>query len=162
MNGLTGWSEAWQEKDQNAGGRKAWERDMRMDLWEWPQSVSCESWRTFYFPVLTGSPPCCMWEVPFLNLMLLSFPELVFVLAYTFLGAGKPFMSKMEMTFLVAGLTVVRKPQTSLPMGWGSVQMITQYIFWCIGSNAKVCTYCWQDCCSHYNQYLTVKSEPLI
>lgn len=129
MNGLTGWSEAWQEKDQNAGGRKAWERDMWMDLWEWPQSVSCEYWRTFYFPVLTGSPPCCMREVPFLNLMLLSFPELVFVLAYTFLGAGKPFMSKMEMTFLVAGLSVVRKPQTSLPMGWGSVQMITQYIF---------------------------------
>lgn len=35
-------------------------------------------------------------------------------------------MSKIEMTFLIAGPSVARRPQTSLPVGQGSVQTVAQ------------------------------------
>ena len=47
VNGLTGWSEAWQEEAQNAGGWKGWERGVWMDGW------ICGSGHTVY-PVNTG------------------------------------------------------------------------------------------------------------
>ena len=65
--------------------------------------------------------PSMLWVgriVPKLDVSVLS------VLAYTSLGEVGHHMFKVETTFLMVGLSVVRKQQACLPGEWTSVQVI--------------------------------------
>lgn len=99
-------AEAWQEKGLNAGDREGW-KEARGWIYGRGHKAYPVNTAGHFISVSTNSPPCCMWGVLFLSVTSLSLPELVFVLVFAFLGAGRPFMSKIEMTFLIVGLSVV-------------------------------------------------------